>query len=291
MRCLAIAGLLSLCSPIVSLAASISGDYTIGCLAGFSEYCLAGTFQFFRIGPAASVTLDTPKFSAVADRPSYAFTNEHYDAAAFLSLDLHPDNLHAYASTTASILRPDNGVNIGWLSRGYVRLDVTSSDTLRFASDVLAAGSDVTFSITGILDSKISTTKAFCGDGPNAWAGLTISAAGSTFAPGTFYHSSCGNGSDRMAKTATFHSTVGADISLAARLQLVSDSVVQKPNSGSYTTTVDASNTALILVRVLTPGVTFSSASGATYAAPEPGMFLPLAVGLALLRRIRRAGI
>jgi len=55
------------------------------------------------------------------------------------------------------------------------------------------------------------------------------------------------------------------------------------PGTGSSSTTIDASNTAEVFIQVLTPGVMFQSASGASYdqsEVPEPSTLSFVVIGL-----------
>lgn len=266
-------------------AASISGTYTLGCTAASGNaQCFPGVFATGSIDPA-NPTYTSPHYSVSVDPPIY---NEHYDAGAYASFDLRHDNLHAYLSSSASILNPVSGVAVDWISRGYAALDASVTDALSFSSSTLAPGSNVAFTITGVLHSVIQTNHILCNaNGPNAWAAMTINGVGS----GRWYHSTCGDGSDVMESTLTFHSTVGGHFGIATTFQLVADSIIQKPAGGSYVTTVDAQNTARLYVNVLTPGVSFTSDSGAAYSAaavPEPSAALLVLPALGALWARRR---
>lgn len=265
-------------------ASSVSGNYRIGCLAGTgAAACFPGGVGIFNID-STNRAYTSPNYSLTQD-----LGGQHFAGAASMSYDLEPDNLHAYLSTSATIQNPGSSDTL--VSYGFAALDATVTDALHFSSSSLAPGTDVAFTVTGVLHSEILSDFAGCTtDGPSGYATMSINGVGFPFGPNTWYHSTCGDGSDFMEATGTFHSTVGGNFGLTTHLLLKSNSSVEGPNSGTYFITVDAEDTAALYVNVLTPGVTFNSDSGATFSAPEPAtvlLILPL-LG-AFLARLRWA--
>lgn len=264
-------------------ASSVTGTYTIGCRAGGPADTCGPPGNFFT-GNISSAFYDSPDYSVSSDH-----NGEHYSATANMTFDLNPDNLHAYLSTSGGIQK-SNSADSGFVSEGLASLHATVTDGIHFSSDILAPGSDVAFTITGVLHSQISSNNPNCPSGnPNGFASLTINGVGFPFGPDTWYHSTCGDGSDNMQATGTFHSTVGGLFNIVTTFALKADAGVVDPNTGSYYMTVDAANTANLYLTILTPGVTFVSDSGAGYNAPEPStVLLGLLPALFFLWRARR---
>jgi len=181
------------------------------------------------------------------------------------------------------------------------QLVLRADDDLLFTSSTLPIGTPVSFMFTADLHSILtSDTAGNCSPVSFIPAGSAILEPnnGSLFTP--LDHNTCGTGSDNMSFSGIFHSEVGdgtvgpndpGDFPIS--ISLVLESQASNFPIASDTTTVDASSTGNIYVQVLTPDVTFSSASGATYqpttsAVPEPGT-LPLIgaamVGMEVMRR------
>jgi hypothetical protein len=256
--------------------------------------------------------ISTPHYSYVDDIPLLPGFVQTRAVDTQLIADLSPGNLHAYATSGATLTNPNAGIDPGGLIRGYSRLDVSSIDHLTFLSSTLPAGSDVTYELTGILHSTIAadqTGGCAAGD-PAASAAMTVGAGfegigiSFQFAPGTFLHTSCGLGGDLMTATQVLHATIGGPrVGILTNFSIFADAGLQNLPGVPYTQTVrqtvDASNTGSIMIRVLTPGVTFASASGYGYgpldSVPEPAGWTLMITGLggvgASLRRLRTSWI
>jgi hypothetical protein len=238
--------------------------------------------------------------------PVYSITNGPASADTQLIANLAPGQMHAFASSGASITTPlVNGRN----TRGYSALSVSSLDQLNFFSSTLPPGSTVDFTITGVLHSTLAFNQTgACGAGqvPAALASMGISGglqgigAAPLFAPGTFTHSSCGQGNNLMTATQLVHAPLGgAPYGIVTDFVVVADAGFVDspflPAGYSARQTVDASNTANLVINVLTPGVTFVSNSGYAYqplsnGVPEPATWILMisgfgALGIALRRR------
>jgi len=211
---------------------------------------------------------------------------------------------HGYVQSIASVSSPGAGVS-GPIT--YSNLGFIAADDLLFTSSTLAVGTPVTFELTVDLHSILSADSAGTCSGqsptPAGFASLSmIYNNGNNYGAFMFTplnHNTCGGGSDSMSFDGTFQSEVGngavssndpGDFAIQTYFTLNSQAHVVDFAIGSDTTTVDAGSTGEIYVQVLTPGVTFSSSSGATYsAAPEPGTFQLLGLSLLILgRAIRR---
>jgi hypothetical protein len=280
--------------PAVAASGFVSGIYQQVCSTTYDS-----------CGPLGGVPPAQGSIWEIAT-PHYALTTEYapvpgvvetFTADTQLIASLSPGNLHAYATSGASITNPQTGFSPGAITRGYSSLSVSVFDNLHFQSAALPAGADVSFELTGILHSTITADQTGnCATGPAASASMVIQAGSFQFAPGTFVHTSCGQGSDLMTATQVFHATVGGPaFGIVTSFALAADAGLQVGFTSSYSQavrqTVDASNTASIVINVLTPGVGFASDSGYLYGpVPEPTPWRLMAGGLAALAAWRRRG-
>ncbi len=258
---------------------SIYSDY-------YQEACAgACTGNSVNPGPA---TVAPPELSASGTDES---------ATSILYGDAAPDSLHAYVqSTVSNISDPDNVYG----PAAAATLAFTVTDDFFFSSSTLPAGTPVSFEITAGLDSTLTTENLESGCGTEYGAlgpgSVTLQMyynngndyGADLFSPLTY--NTCDSGSDQMSVTGTFQSTIGGDFGIETYLYLVSTVSLLPSQTATAEVIADASDTATITVQVLTPGVTFSSGSGALYDAPEPGTgFLASGGLLCLIAAIRLA--
>jgi hypothetical protein len=215
-----------------------------------------------------------------------------------------PDTFHGYVQSSVSVTQLAGGIPF-CNSNGPIstaNLSFTENDDFLFHG---TPGTVVAFELTANLDSVLTATSAGdCSPGqpqPADLASLQMLSFGARmFDP--LVHSTCGTGvgSEEMSFTGTFHSTIGAnsiaDFAVQTIFNLQSADSLPSYQTASSENIADASNTASISVQVLTPGVTFSSGSGALYlptsSVPEPPSFLLFGsglMGLGILKRRRRA--
>jgi hypothetical protein len=255
----------------------VTGTYTQQCEVYPSIFCAPAPY-LFGIPQAPSFALDQ---SYHGQNSSGGITTT---ADTHLYVNASPDAIHARADTAVTFSQnPIFGLPQD-VNFSTAKLVLTTSDVLHFTSDVLAPGTSISYEITEVLD---STVVGACGSAqePAAWVSFTAQALP------ILYHTTCGNGADHMSASAIRSSTVGASIAFESGFQLSSgwgygSGNVQGVASASDAHSVDASNTGAVYITVLTPGVTFSADSGATYqpaAVPEPGALSLWAVGSAVL--------
>jgi hypothetical protein len=220
----------------------------------------------------------------------------------------------------------------------YAFLEVTATDDLFFGSSTLPKGTPVSFQLNVGLDALAGTSgtaatgfpfpipgdpsygisPSTCPGAPSGSAGMSmIYNNGPQYGADIFTPlniNTCNHNNDPNAEqsfSGTFQSTVGGDFAIEtffvlqanASVPLATIPLQDWPAPGgaialNYVTTVNANDTGTISVQVLTPGVTFSSASGATYEpaaspVPEPASLVLLGTGLVAVgsrfrRKIRR---
>lgn len=162
----------------------------------------------------------------------------------------------------------------GW---AYSGIEVGFGDVLTFSSSTLPAGTPVSYRVTATLDDRLSYTAT----DPSVANGCNPSIQGAELQTdiGTIWGSACHATSRTISQVLT--STVGGTALIVEYLYADSRADDQ-PGIGFDQATVNASDTARLFVQVLTPGATYSSASGTTYdaSAPEPASLALLGVGL-----------
>jgi hypothetical protein len=241
-----------------------------------------------------SASFETPHYHVEEVPPLFFYPGGTADS--YLSASVSPASFHAYAATAASISNYNGGVRPGAISRGYADLYMDAFDLLSFSSLTLPEGTDVAFELTAELESTLDTSFApgNCPSLENATYGY-LNVNWSLI----LRHDSCGGGSSLMTASTILHTTVGGDFGLATIFRVQADSVaageyyrLQGLSGGSEHAIVDASHTGSLFVKVLTPGVTFTSDSGATYArsaVPEqPSTLLLLAPAFGVVALLRR---
>ena len=144
----------------------------------------------------------------------------------------------------------------------------------------LPAGTPVDLLVTIALDSTVGSSGPCSGQlcsGAFADSNATVSSQ---------EVSATNNGSDNglITQSMVAYTTAGSALDLSVELEGGASAV--SDGSGSYFATADASDTANTYITVLTPGATYTTASGATYTAPavpEPASFWLLAMALPAL--------
>ena len=162
-------------------------------------------------------------------------------------------------------------------------------DTFTVVSSILAAGTPVTAQVTNLLHSIVSET------GGNSPGGADSTAAASYLqitGPDLSYNTDIINSYQDPQSLITDISQVtlivGGTYQLEHQLVVVADAEVSTENlSGTNLVAVaDAGTTSNSFIDILTPGATYTSASGANYqtpAVPEPSTFFIAAGGFAAL--------
>ena len=206
-------------------------------------------------------------------------------AETHLVVTANTAQVHALAETAITFLMNPPTHALGEIVTFAVAgLNLDAFDNIHFASGTLAPGTPISFQISEILDSTITGPCDATSDGPAGFASFGIFAGSLP----VLYHTSCGIGSDHMSASATLSSTVGGTLGLQTNFQMTSTSGfgsnLQGLSSFNNAHTVDASNTGAVYITVLTPGVTLTSDSGASYtSAPEPGSVVLLGGGCLIL--------
>jgi hypothetical protein len=267
-------------SRVASASAFVQGTYDQRCVVYPLVLCTPPPFPK-GIPQAPSVNLDLT-FHGENFAPLDGTTTTA-DTHLFISAD--PSTVHARGETaiTFSMTPPIHALAevVTFATAGF---NLDAFDVLHFASGTLAPGTVFSFQISEILDSTITGACDASSEGPSAFAAYTVFGVS---LPG-LYHSSCGDGSAHMSASTTFSSTVGGTVGLQTNFQMRSvsgfGSNLQGFSSFSSAHSVDASNTGAVYITILTPGVTFTSDSGASYqAAPEPGSVVLLGGGCLIL--------
>jgi len=175
------------------------------------------------------------------------------------------------------------------------KVTVDTLDSIHFSSSTLPVGTPVTFRFYTTLDSIV---RGECNVNGNAYAAVTVSG----YPVLSLLHDNCGHGSESMGASIMLTSTVGGTFTWNSRFDVESvsgwtyqsvlglDSLETRHGiNGPVDPDVDS-----FFFESLTPGVTFTSDSGASYAlptqAPEPSSMISLGIGTCLfvLLTIRR---
>lgn len=162
-------------------------------------------------------------------------------------------------------------------------LEIGFIDTLRAGSDTLAFGTPVTFEYHATLHSTLSMVGTpNCTPGAQTPGTITLFAMGGVYSVGK---SACGPAMpDNQSLMALIHTTVGAEFVIDGRLRMIMGAGADVGGQRYSSATGNAANTANFFLIPVTPGATFTSASGGTYAAPaavpEPATFLFVTAGL-----------
>jgi hypothetical protein len=260
--------LTSLWSTSAAAAAAFGITYAIDTRA-----CVSSTLCDKK--QASGTNLANPvTFSLVSSQSSLANGGENAFAQTFGSISYGQIKGYVHGDSSATKLGEADGIT---------DYQAYWADTATVTSTTLGFGTPVTFLMTLDVDAILA------GVGPG---GMNLTA-----------ELIVGNGNQLLANTTTqgafdyskgmlVTTFVGAKLSLEGGLLL--DAVTQAANCGgcSPTYTVDSSHTANYYLDAITPGVSYTTASGYTYftpAVPEPSSFLLFgsgALGLAqLLRR------
>jgi hypothetical protein len=210
----------------------------------------------------------------------------------------HDFFLHGFVQSSDSFTSGPQAPAPGLIgaASSFANFGFNFTDAIHFSSSTLVTGTPISFTLTEFLDSTISATAAgTCnkpvglGYAPAASASIAFFLGDGSFLMNGLNHDSCGLGSDQMSLSGTFQSTVGGTFGFRGTFALSSSAGASNAPTGTTVngqTTVDASNTGFMTLQVLTPGVTFTSDSGAAYAGvsavPEPATGWLFVLGAAL---------
>lgn len=198
-------------------------------------------------------------------------------ALSTLTIEASPSAFHVMAlglfdfEDSARWALPDD------VTYANAKADLTGTDGIHFHADSLAPGTPVSFVVHSTLDSSVS-------GGCNNFGSVNVYFA--LFGNHSILkHDGCGAGSDHMSAATTFVSVVDGQFDLESRLIVTAGSGVTGQEVLGVTSLhvshrADAAHTASLWIEVLTPGVSFVSDSGASYAAPVPEPSTPLLLGL-----------
>ena len=161
---------------------------------------------------------------------------------------------------------PGGASSAGFAGQGWV-------DQITIESNTLSPGTDVDVRIGWALDSLVGgDIFGPCGPGSSPNVRMVASGLGSLF---DVAHTPC-SGTDLMAETNVLHTHVGDSFGITAKLSYFTGACVEifcpSPNGTDTSQFVDVGNTSYFLFEVLTPGVTYSAASGTRFLTEIPGV-------------------
>jgi hypothetical protein len=265
--------------PTATFATSIS-------FGGSYSYSMGADGGGFSVAPIIVDSDEPVSFPGIDTRFEGRFgsiaTLKMFGAAA-------PGVLKGFVETTADV-RGSSALN-GAANANVGSLDVGFIDTLLFDSDTLPFGTPVTYEYHATLHSTLSLVGS-----PNCAPGAPVAGSVDLLAMGglaTVGKSACGPAMpDTQSLMTLIHTTVGAEFVINGRLRIAAGAGADVGGQLYSSSTVEASNTATFFLIPVTQGVTFTSASGASYAAPstvpEPATFLFLVAGAIVVFTSRR---
>src|ERR1035438_3806754 len=242
--------------PMLLLASGSAWSATIDpCTVG---PCLI--YQYQRAAGSASVG-PTPDIHSATPLTISDSASSGGDSAAFTGT-VNFQNLHLTASATA------DSSTFSVYSSPWIEF----IDYLEFTSSTLPVGTPVDYLVTAELHDTISTDET-C---PTGASGAQLEVSGGLVISDNICNPINASQRTRSVLLHTVTTSVGgflgSDPTLVATLSMTAYAGTFFKSTHSV---VDASNTGLVYVTVLTPGVDFKSASGASYAAaavPDPAM-------------------
>jgi len=248
------------------LATAANATATPFTLGGSYQYGVSADGQGFGpvhqdLGPVSQDILELPTV-AVPFEGRYGST-----ASVAMSGSVTAGTLHGLAADSADVrLGNELAGTIG--ANGHVDLELYFTDTLTFHSDTLAAGAPIEYTAEYVLDSFF-TTDADGGSLCRAGAPIGQISLDNMLALGgvLLVNTPC-DVNTHLVSTLAESSVVGADALVSERLRIHTDARNQ-PGIPYEAIGANAANTAHLFITVNTPGVTFTSASGGTYALPQ----------------------
>ena len=212
---------------------------------------------------------------------SYTFGSDAISGIGYVWDSANGDSLHGYGSISISGICQTCGA----ATEDLAIFDIDLYDTISVGG--LPNGTPADLLLTSALDSSILLN----GGNSDIYVDFSIAGSGDNYATNT---SGAANGF--LSNSVVLHTFAGA--TLSSVLTLYGNAVVIEdtpPGTESSSIVMDASDTGSGYITVLTPGATYSSASGIVYAAPsdvpEPTTMVPMAAGtfyLWLRLRVRR---
>jgi hypothetical protein len=208
-----------------------------------------------------------------------------YTGSAALYSSISPGEIHGYASASGSVSNNTNDPFVQYNASGAANFDALWLDTITVGG--LPAGTPVDLMFTDNLHSVL--TGGALGDiSAIAHSQLEVSGLSRIDIFNDVHNSPRSN----ISESEVLHTVSGATITIDGLLILSASAGVGPGGALSASATADASNTNDTLINVLTPGASYSAASGTVYSqlttTPEPssGTLFLLAGGLlAVVRR------